>query len=245
LFAEDTECYECVDCLYNDYEWTPAASTICVGVEFEQTKKGKHPNCIIKKIEVGTKPKVPGAWGPSCQTNTVCAGVSFICTQYRDDGCGVTETQRINVTGTKNCVCCTSTMGCTGDCPGSGCTPSDGYCCDTLCVGCGDCGEGGEMCCNSVEIKSLFEDLKNDSESMQWEALKEEATAVWGADNLEKIIPIFTKWGILDDGYWKSSILTRPYILDCVEDVLNGSDFGIAYSKHHAIWAKIATTIRS
>jgi hypothetical protein len=136
-------------------------------------------------------------------------------------------------------------MSCSGVCPGGGCTPSDGYCCDAQCISCKVCGEGGVQCCNSVEIKSLFEDLKNDSESMQWDVLKEEVASVWGAHNLDKLMPVFTKWGILNDGYWKTSVLTRPYILDCIEDILSGVEFDSAYVKHHAVWAEIATRIRA
>jgi hypothetical protein len=100
-FSEDTECYECVNCNYQNFPWTPLPSTVCKGVAFEQTKTGQHPNCIIKQIAYGTKIPVPGAWAPSCQSSDYCAGTTGRCTQYRDDGCGNTLTQTINVAGTK------------------------------------------------------------------------------------------------------------------------------------------------
>ena len=45
-FAVDTLCYECVDCIYDDYGWSPSTDTVCVGVEFQQThSSGYAPKC--------------------------------------------------------------------------------------------------------------------------------------------------------------------------------------------------------
>jgi hypothetical protein len=80
---------------------------------------------------------------------------------------------------------------------------------------------------------------------MPWEAIQNEVSSVWGGSNLNKLLPIFTKWGLLKDGYWKTSVLTRPYILRCIEDVVNGVELDAAYARHHGDWAKVATEIRA
>ena len=53
-FAEFTACFECVKCNRDNYPWEPDPSTKCLGVEFQQTKKGDYPECTIVRIEFGT-----------------------------------------------------------------------------------------------------------------------------------------------------------------------------------------------
>ena len=62
-FTEFTVCFECVKCNRDNYPWEPDPSTVCEGVEFEQTKGGDYPGCTITRIEFGTSTE------PNCDYN--------------------------------------------------------------------------------------------------------------------------------------------------------------------------------
>lgn len=155
------------------------------------------------------------------------------------DGCKIYECRLVNTE------CCNSAGGCTGYCPGPGCTPSDGVCCDGVCITCQDCGVGGEECCNSIEIQSLFEDLSNESEMIKWDSIVAELKSSWGEDKMDVLIDVLLRFGIQKDGFWKVSVFARAYVIDCLDDVANGVDIDIAYMKHHSEWAKFVTLVRS
>ena len=52
---QDLDCYECVKCNRDNYEWSPADSDICEGVSFVQERGGDYPECKMVKDSVGTK----------------------------------------------------------------------------------------------------------------------------------------------------------------------------------------------
>lgn len=171
---------------------------------------------------------------PECSS-----GETLVDTGEDEYGCRIYECRSTDAE------CCDSTGGCSGYCPGRGCTPNDGVCCDGNCISCGDCGVGGAECCNSIEIQSLFEDLSNESEMIKWDSIVAELKSSWGEDKMDGLIDVLLRFGIQKDGFWKVSVFARAYVIDCLDDVANGVDIDIAYMNHHSQWAEFATLVRS
>ena len=175
-----------------------------------------------------------------CPPPPTCSeGYILVQTGTDSDGCATYECRRSDTD------CCTPTGGCTGYCPGPACDPSDGVCCDNVCITCQDCGDGGEECCNSIEIKSLFTDLSNESEMILWDTVVGEIKESWGDKKLDQLVEIIFKFGIKKDNYWKVSVFARAYVIDCLDDVANGMDINSAYAKHHSEWSKFVSVVRS
>lgn len=243
-------------CTYGD--WLPPEHHVCAGVTFTQYKyldegqsEADCPNPIEREA-VGTCQPVWSNWTEwEPLESNVCEGVTFTQTRSRTDTSDCwcePEWEERQATGTEVCPtdteCCDSSSGCTLYCPGPGCTPDDGVCCDGNCITCGDCGEGGEQCCNSTEIKSLFDDLSHESEMLKWGTLVTELEGAWGADKVEALVEVALKFGIKKDEYWKVSVLARAYMIDCMDEVAKGADVETSYAKHHAEWAKFVSLTR-
>lgn len=147
-------------------------------------------------------------------------------------------------------VCCTAEGNCTGFCTGPVCdnyplpgeTPDGGPCCDGFCIECGDCGEGGAECCNSVELSSIFDALSDQPESIACDAADAEVSAAFG--------PVATAaWaeyaGFIRFGEaYKFSIMRRSYILDALYAIEDGDSVSEAMAASRQQWAILASQYR-
>jgi len=138
--------------------------------------------------------------------------------------------------------CCNEDGSCTLFCPGISCTPADGVCCDSVCIECGDCGVGGEECCNSMEIASLFAPLTDQPEVIGASTADQEiaaysrpeVTAAWIAWSAER----------KNGGVYKFSILWRSYLLDALEAIEAGENAAIAVQRSLQQWKDFAKKYR-
>lgn len=146
--------------------------------------------------------------------------------------------------------CCNQDGSCSNFCPfpvcdnnpAPGATPDGGPCCDEVCVECGDCGDGGEECCNSIELASIFDPLSDQSESIACELADSEVSAEFGAAAVsawaEYAAP--RRFGEV----YKFSLMRRSYVLDALYAIEGGAVAGEAMAATRQQWALFANQYR-
>lgn len=146
--------------------------------------------------------------------------------------------------------CCNEDGSCSSFCPNPVCdnnpgpnqTPDGGPCCDGLCIECGDCGVGGEECCNSLEISSIFDALSDQPESILCETADAEVLDTFGSEAV-------MAWNgyaesIRFGGVYKFSLMRRSYMLDALYAIDSGVDTASAMATTRQQWAQFANLYR-
>lgn len=152
-------------------------------------------------------------------------------------------------------VCC-GPNGCSGYCGGSltgddhvGCdsdpesVQDGGPCCDNRCIACGDCGEGGEECCNSTEIQSLFDPLVPDAEELALDQFLLDLETYDNPELLHFVMHHLPPLSLSQDKI-KFSVLYRAYLLDALAEMAQGAEFYPCFLKHHKAWQVFARESR-
>jgi hypothetical protein len=138
---------------------------------------------------------------------------------------------------------------CSWYCPNSVCdndpgdkTPDGGPCCDDECIDCGDCGEGGQECCNSVPIQSLFDPLSGEPEKLP---LDQFIFDLESYNNPQIVHFVMHNKNGLSQEQVKFSILYRAYLLDALAEIDGGAEMYPTLLKHHREWQKQVNASRA
>jgi len=146
--------------------------------------------------------------------------------------------------------CCLDDNSCSGFCPKPVCdnnplpgqTPDGAPCCDGVCIACGDCGDGGEECCNSIELMSIFDNLSDQAEYIListadteiHESFGHSAISAWN-DYVKNI-----RFG----NNYKFSIMLRSYLIDALYAIESGADPIETMNIFRQQWTQFANTYR-
>lgn len=186
----------------------------------------------------GKKDCEEGDQGKCCCGDTCCTESEYCCDgACQAEPCGGRE-------------CCNSDGTCSNFCPAPVCdnnpapgeTPDGAPCCDPVCIGCGDCGDGGEECCNSTQLASVFDALSDEPESIDCEVADAEVSEEFG--------PVAAAaWGSYVSAMrfgevYKFSLMRRSYVLDALYEIRDGSIPEVAMSDAQQRWAQFANAYR-
>jgi len=154
-----------------------------------------------------------------------CGGSAGVCCQEGEYCCdGVCENAPCDDPPPPDAECCEPDGSCSDFCPGPNCdatsTP-DGVCCDDVCIICEDCGVGGEECCNSVRISSLFAPLTDQSETILVSIADREV----GTYSNPLVGVAWAEWSarMKRGEIYKFSLLWRSHVLDGLEAIEAGA----------------------
>ena len=138
---------------------------------------------------------------------------------------------------------------CSFYCPASVCDnnpgdqkPDGGPCCDDRCIDCGDCGEGGQECCNSVPIQSLFDPLSGEPEKLPLDQFIVDLEAY---NNPQIVHFVMHNKSGLSQEQVKFSVLYRAYLLDALAEIDGGAEMYPTLLKHHREWQKQVNASRA
>jgi hypothetical protein len=149
--SEDCYCTEITKCECDDRKGSwKGVDTKCEDFTDEIPGCGQNGKCCIKD---------ESGYECTCTVTTKCSCDASDGTWTPNGNC---DTPCPNLP--KGRCCESGSCNCSGDCPGSDCTPEDGCCCDGLCyTSCNDCCDftSARACCSGFLINSLFEDVND------------------------------------------------------------------------------------